>query len=42
MKRLARMDLTLVHDRGQLKWMVNLIRGNRINGFLRPVNHGRF
>lgn len=29
--------LSLVEDRKQLKYRVNLIRGNKIFGFLKPV-----
>ena len=32
--------LSLLEDRGQLKWRVNLIKENRVVGFLKPIKGG--
>jgi len=38
MKEMGTMIVSLVEDRNILKWRINLIKGNKINGFLRPAN----
>jgi hypothetical protein len=40
MKELAKFELSLVRDRGLLKWRVNLIKRDRVVGFLRPIKGG--
>lgn len=37
MKEMGTMVVSLVEDRDTLKWRVNLIKGDKINGFLRPA-----
>jgi hypothetical protein len=37
MIELARMEMSLINDRGLRKVMVNVIEKDRISGFIRPV-----
>jgi len=39
MEELKGIQITLVKDRNILKWRVNLIKGNVIFGWLKPVNN---
>jgi len=39
MKELRSVHITLVKDRNILKWKVNLIKGNVVLGWLKPVNN---
>lgn len=36
MKEIATLIATLMEDRDQLKWRVNIVNGERIIGFLKP------
>jgi hypothetical protein len=38
MENISSIHISLINDRGQMKWRVNLIKGNKIFGFLKPVN----
>jgi hypothetical protein len=37
MKELGTMICSLMEDRNQLKWKVNVIKDNRVMGFIKPV-----
>jgi len=37
MKELKQMEITLLEDQGVLKWRVNLVKGNLIFGWIKPV-----
>lgn len=37
MRELGKAEITLVNDRDCLKWRVNLIKGNYIFGWIKPV-----
>jgi len=36
-RELAMMNVSLVQDRGMLKWRVNMVRDGRVFGFMRPA-----
>ncbi len=40
-QELASIQMSLVVDRGTLKFRGNIVKGNRIFGFLRPVERGK-
>lgn len=40
MEEIAAIAMSLMRDRQQLKWRVNLVKGDRIFGFLKPVREG--
>jgi len=37
MNELADVHMTLIKDRNVLKWRMNVVKGNRMFGFIRPV-----
>jgi hypothetical protein len=37
MKEIATAQMSLINDRNVLKWRVNLVKGDRLFGFIRPV-----
>lgn len=38
MKELGSIQVTLLQDRNRLKWRVNLVKGNIIRGYLKPID----
>jgi len=40
MEEIAAISMSLLRDRQQLKWRVNLIKNGRVFGFLKPVREG--
>jgi len=37
MKELEKAEITLIEDRNLLKWRINLVKGNHIMGWIKPV-----
>jgi hypothetical protein len=40
MEEIAAITMSLLRDRQILKWRVNLVKGGKVFGFLKPVREG--